>query len=87
MQPSSKPIVMDAEPDETNLIIEEIDNLITGAEARIARQQEYVRSLAAGVEGSKQATVDLERMISSLGLLKRQRARIVRWEDKPPGNG
>jgi hypothetical protein len=87
MKPSYKPIVIDADPDETNLIIEEIDNLITGAEARIERQQDYVRSLASGAEGSKQATVDLERMISSLGLLKRQRARIVRLEDKPPWNG
>jgi hypothetical protein len=80
MKPSHKPIVLDAEPDEMNLIIEEIENLIAGAEARIERQQEYVRSVASDLEGSMRAITDLERMTSSLDMLKRQRARIVRWE-------
>lgn len=81
MKPSHKPIVLDAEPDETNLIIEEIDKLIAGAEARIERQQVYVRSLASDLEGSTKAITDLERMTSSLDMLKQQRARLVRWEE------
>jgi hypothetical protein len=36
---------MDAEPDETNLIIAEIDNRIAAGEMRIERQREYVPPL------------------------------------------
>lgn len=86
MKTSYKPIVLDAEPDETTLIVTEIDNLIATAEARIERQQEYVRSMGGDFEGSMKAITDLERMTSSLDVLKRQRARIVRWDEKPVGN-
>jgi hypothetical protein len=40
MKTSYKPIVLDAEPDETTLIVAEIDNLIATAEARIECQRE-----------------------------------------------
>jgi len=83
METSYKPIVLDAEPDETTLIVTEIDNLITAAEARIERQREYVRSVGSDFEGSVKAITDLERMTSSLDVLKGQRARIVRWDEKP----
>jgi hypothetical protein len=86
METSYKPIVLDAEPDETTLIVTEIDNLITAAEARIERQREYVRCVASDLEGSTKAITDLERMTSSLDVLKRQRARIVRWDEKQVGN-
>jgi hypothetical protein len=86
METSYKPIVLDAEPDETTLIVTEIDNLITAAEARIERQREYFRSVASDLEGSTKAITDLERMTSSLDVLKRQRARIVRWDEKQVGN-
>lgn len=83
MKTSYKPIVLDAEPDETTLIVTEIDNLIATAEARIERQREYVRSVGSDFEGSMKAITDLERMTSSLDVLKGQRARIVRWDEKP----
>ena len=62
MKTSYKPIVLDAEPDETTLIVTEIDNLIATAEARIERQREYVRSVGSDFEGSMKAITDLERM-------------------------
>jgi hypothetical protein len=83
MKTSYKPTVLDAEPDETTLIVTEIDNLIATAEARIERQREYVRSVGSDFEGSVKAITDLERMTSSLDVLKRPRARIVRWDEKP----
>jgi len=86
MKPSYKPIVLDAEPGETNLILKEIDDLIAGAEVRIERQQAYARSVASDLEGSTKAITDLERMTSALDMLKRQRARIVRWEQGSVGN-
>lgn len=86
MKASSKSIVLDAEPDETNLIVAEIDNLIAAAEMRIARQREYVRSVASDFEGSMKAIADLETMTSALDVLKQQRARIVRWGQEPTGN-
>ena len=52
MKTSYKPIVLDAEPDETTLIVAEIDNLIATAEARIECQREYVRSVGSDFEGS-----------------------------------
>jgi hypothetical protein len=86
MKTSYKPIVLDAEPDETTLIVAEIDNLIATAEARIERQREYVRSVGSDFEGRVKAITDLERMTSSLDVLKQQRARIVRWEEEPRWN-
>jgi len=85
MKTSYKPIALDAEPDETTLIVAEIDNLIANAEARIERQREYVSSVGSDFEGSLKAITDLERMTSSLDVLKLQRARIVRWDEKPVG--
>jgi hypothetical protein len=85
MKTSYKPIALDAEPDETTLIVAEIDNLIANAEARIERQREYVSSVGSDFEGSLKAITDLERMTSSLDVLKLQRARIVCWDEKPVG--
>jgi predicted nucleic acid-binding Zn-ribbon protein len=86
MKVTYKPIVLDAESDETNMIIAEIDNLIATGETRIERQRDYVRAVASDFEGSMKAIADLETMTSALDMLKRQRARIVRWEEEPSGN-
>jgi len=61
MKASYKPIILDGEPDETNLIIGEIDNLIATGEARIERQRDYVRSVSSDFEASMKAIADLER--------------------------
>jgi len=79
MERSRKQAIPDAEPNEVEPL-GEIDRLIGTAEARIERQREYVRSVASDFEGSMKAIADLDTMTSALVMLKKQRARIVRWE-------
>jgi len=50
MKAICKPIVLDGEPDETNLIIAEIDNLIATGDARVERQRDYIRSVSSDFE-------------------------------------
>src|SRR5262245_22274045 len=79
MEQRRKQLALDADLNKAEPL-EEIDRLIATAEARIERQREYVRCVAADFEGSMKAIADLDAMTSALVTLKKQRAQIVRWE-------
>jgi len=71
-----------AQCQEADPILAEIDNLIATAVARIERQREYVRSVHSDFESSMKAIADLDTLKSALEKLKRQRARMVRWREE-----
>jgi len=82
MELSSKQLDVPCPSHEADLILAEIDDLLTTTAARIERQRQYIRSMASDFEASMKAIADLDTMTSALETLKRQRARIVRWEQE-----
>ena len=86
MGPHDTQLDQDAERNDVDPILAEIDNLITTAAARIERQREYVRSMHSDCESSRKALADLDKMTSALDKLKRQRAQMVRWRQEVLGN-
>ena len=82
MEANYKPIVLHNEPDETDLILAEIDEMIGTTQAHIERQRDYVRSVSFDSQRSMKAIANLEKMSSMLETLKSQRAQLVRREQE-----
>ena len=82
MESSSKQLDVPAASDEADLILAEIDDLLTVTAVRIERQRQYIRSAASDFEASMKAVADLDTMTAALEKLKRQRAQIIRWEQE-----
>ena len=68
--------------DEADIVLADIDNLLTTTAARIERQRQYIRSVASDFETSMKAIADLDTMTSALEMLKHQRAQIIRGEQE-----
>jgi len=77
MNPRSKRRSSYPEAHHADPILVEVDHLIATAEARIAHQRQYVRSVASDFDASMKAVADLDRMTSGLDKLKTYRASII----------
>jgi hypothetical protein len=82
MELRSKQLDVPGASNEADLILAEIDDLMTVTAARIERQRHYIRSTASDFEASMKAIADLDTMTAALEKLKQQRAQIIRWEQE-----
>jgi hypothetical protein len=65
-----------AEPDQPNLLMVEVDGLIASAEERIEQQRRYLYGVASNFDASMKGISKLETMMSALHKLKAYRTRV-----------
>lgn len=70
MKENEKRLQANAEPHDPNLIVAEVNNLITAAEERIEQQRKYLAAASSDLEARKRGTMKLERMMAALDKLK-----------------